>query len=261
MTIPIGIMSALALARDGFGFKLLPWLDAVITAYGILFDDLFLDIVLVSFEPLFALLKNWFDLNWNLYPHWKHGFVLLWLFFAAWERTALKPDAVQRWRDVPLWIWFFVAIGWISAGLIALVAGVLSGTVPLEHPAVLWWPMAGFGLFIAGAGARQDWLASRRDRKPWASALGITALFIVIGSALMALPMISNSRSPGLATLAILIGSLGVLSLLVGTLFPEGEGNTFWQKWLGGRSMLLGLDVLAVLGSAAIIVWIAQQFA
>ena len=166
ITIPLGILSALALARDGFGFKLLPFIDAIITAYGLLLDDLFLDIVLAIFEPIFDLLKNLFGWNWILYPHWKHAFVLLWLFFAAELREQYPLEWLKGRTPDPLLRWYKVqtAFMWVWGALAALIGGVAAGTVALDHPAVVWWPLAAYFLnegaiplywFLQGRGGKQ----------------------------------------------------------------------------------------------------------
>lgn len=142
--IALGIMSTLALARDGLAFKLLPFLDATISAYGALLDSLFLDIALEAFEPFFHFLANWLDWNWKLYPHWKHAWVLLWLYLAAQARS-INPPFIPGERYHPGW-YVFKASRWTWTAFAALIGAGLAGTVPLDHPAVFWFPLAGYFL-------------------------------------------------------------------------------------------------------------------
>jgi len=148
VTIPLGILSALGLARDGFGFKLFPFLDAIITAYGIVLDDLFLDFVLAIFEPIFNALNQWFGWSWTLFPHWKHGFVLLWLFLATEHRAYVPPSFV--WGREGIWSAVDAIVRWFWVALSALLGALLAGTIPLDHSAVFWWPVAMYFLYWSG---------------------------------------------------------------------------------------------------------------
>jgi hypothetical protein len=52
--------------------------------------------------------------------------------------------------------------------------------------------------------------------------------------------------APGLATLAALIGIIGGGSLFLGATDPDGQGESWWQKWLDSPITRIGLGVLGV---------------
>ncbi len=169
-------------------------------------------------------------------------------------------------------------VGWsgflfrfIWAGMCALIAGVMAGTLPLESPQIVLWPVAGIfayftGVSIADATLRVPGDGGRLDL------LGIEHLLMLVltgVSILVAVGMIPISLgvvmpelvAPGLVFLAALIGIIGVGFLMGGLIANDGSGEGFLQKWLTSPGARIGLDILSVLGGAATIVYIAQLLA
>lgn len=318
ITIPLGILSALALARDGLGFKLLPFLDAIITAYGLLLDDLLLEIVLAIFEPVLNVLKTWFDWNWNLYPHWKHTFVLLWLYYASALRSAM-PERLNPRRRAR------IAFRWASSAIIALIGGVCAGTAPIDQPAVLWWPVAMYFLFAAV----DHFVFAFRSRKQLVDgllALAVAVPFMGLAAGWIELPIVAGpsplfwwaiagyfaygvgtavtsaafqhqtsthlagavmmlaiaatavalglgvlpgpewltfrlSPSPGLANLVAFVVIIACWHAFFGLLALARGHEGFLLSAFRSPRMRLALDILAVIGGAAIIVYLAQLMA
>lgn len=262
ITIPLGIASALALARDGLGFPLLPFLDALITIY----DDNFKEVVLIVFEPILALFREWFDWSLNLYPHWKYCFVLQWLYLASWNKAFFPVQKT-----------FVVALASAWAAISAIVAGLLAGSVPLDHPGVFWWPMAGIGMFFAG-GSAIDAAFDREDGETPLSRFGFMGLSMIVATAvasLLALKLIpneapavfNNTGSPGLALLATLIGGLGLaMSVLIAVMAAIGfhligrDSDNFWERFIGIPVAPAGLEIAFVLGNAASLVYVSSFF-
>lgn len=257
--ILLGIMSALALARDGLGLRLFPFVDAIVTTYGLLLDDLFLDMVLAIFEPALNLVKVWLDWNWSLHPHWKHAFVLLWLLFSSAARTS---DGLGN----RFW--------WVWGGVCALLTSVLAGTAPLSDPLVFYWPLAGFLLFASVRNTDENIGTLYRKRLPIPPFAGVAKflaaitlflllilLLTLIPIGLPPIPFFANSPSPGLATLTAFAAMVGMACVIAALIMLRGEGSTFLQKWLGDPNARLGLDILSVLGGAAAIVYLARLMA
>jgi len=132
LAIAAGIASAALMAVDSFKVPLDQAFVEVLEGIRELIGT-----VLWPFERVIVLpIVNWMNDQGfvvELYPHWKSSFVLLWLLFSSAARRAFFPAWQLIWT---LW-----------GGVCALVASVCAGTVPLDDPAVLWWPLAGFFLF------------------------------------------------------------------------------------------------------------------
>lgn len=253
LTIALGIMSATIMARDGLGFQLVPFLDAVISA----FDNAFKEIALRTFEPIiqavFALLRDWFDWRLELHPHWKYAFVLLWLLFGSSARAWYSRQASP-----------FRTLGrWTTAAVLSLLAGAFAGSAPLADPAVFWWSVAWFLLFLCALASMNPTFRYVSQTLPL---LSFGVIFFAVG-ALVALkfipvtiPFFQTSASPGLATLAAGVAAFAALFILLGARFAleRDNGNSFLREWHDAIPTRIGLDTLYVLGGAATLVWLSR---
>ncbi len=130
------------LARNGLGFRLLPFLDAVIEAYDSTFKDIALASVEPALKPIIEYINKTFDYDLRLYEHWKYSFVLLWLFFGSTARAASG-------MGTRITFYFY----WIWAGFCALVFGVATGTQPFDSGSLFWICVTSIMLFELGRAA------------------------------------------------------------------------------------------------------------
>jgi hypothetical protein len=81
-----------------------------------------------------AELRSFLKIDLHLYPHWKHVFIPMWLYFSANVRGELKKG--RKYLAVANVIWGFV---------LALVSSFAAGTVDLNNPNLLYlvFPMIG----------------------------------------------------------------------------------------------------------------------
>jgi hypothetical protein len=252
--IALGIVSATIMAQRGFEIS---------------FDEDFLGfldwvggIVSVPLAPLGALivrLLHSLGVEIELQEHWKYAFVLMWLLFGSFARANAAAELPGLAAFVFVW-----------GGFCALLSGVLAGTVPLSDPGVFWWPLACLGLFTVGPPA---WVATidRTQGGAWlgdfrislASLLWPMGVFILLPTVavLMLFSFFETTTAQGLASLTAWIGLMGLFFLIAGAFDRKGEGDTWWQKWLGSPVTRIGLDVLAVLGGAAFLTYAAHVLA
>lgn len=87
---------------------------------------------------------------------------------------------------------------------------------------------------------------------------GALALGIIPGPAWLAF---GYSPSPGLVSLAVFVAFLAALKLLWAFLNPEGADRSYLPRVFGDASAHIALDIFAVLGGAAIIVYLAHLIA
>lgn len=243
--IALGVASATLLAHSAFGIRFnedfLLFLDVVRDTIGV---------VVLPFELLIVKpgVRWLHEQGWVfvLYPHWKSAFVLMWLFFAATSRSDMDQ---KEWGDF--------AFMWFWAGASALVAGVMSGTVSQDHPAVLWWPMAGVLVFLTGrlVWRRALYHEGRSFARSFAFGMALSFCVLIVFFALAAIGIIPiplplrGVPSPGLVVLATLVAIIAAVYLLLGALIRRSD------------LVRIGLDTLAVLGGAAIIVYLAHLMA
>lgn len=241
LAVALGVMSALRLATDGLGFPLLPFLNAVVLIY----DNVLETIVALLIEPVisavFAMLpKPTFVDGSHLLSHWKHVFVLMWLFFGSFGRAYMRTTPGTFDRFPALW-----------GRLCAVLAGVVAGIFPPTSPAVFGLPALCFFLFTVGIyGATHG-----EQRARWGNTVGFTGLLWFLAMYLALDPsnparLQFTGSSPGLAMLAIFVTGLGLIYLVTGLVFEDERLNS--------RPARAGLEVLSILGGAAIIVYLAR---
>lgn len=138
----LGVIAAvLALtlfAWQGFHLPFGPVLTAIVEDYEKA-AAIFFRLVEPSIRAELAAWGAYFGWTLELLPHWKHAFVLMWLYFGA--------SAQDLWRAGN----WGSAIGFgLWGGLIALLSGVVAGTVPLDATSSnMAMPLAViFGVFV-----------------------------------------------------------------------------------------------------------------
>lgn len=268
-SILLGIASAVLLAHSGFGMRVnedfLLFLDVVRDAVGF---------VVLPFELLIVNpADHWLHeqgFEFQLHPHWKHTFVLSWLYYGAFARAAW----VMRWLSPPqssmgaTQVWIDSAFDWIAGFTCAITGGVLAGTVPLSTPLVFVWPLVAYALYrpvreVSALIALQlSRLASLIDGHYEAMTLHtgpatfLQQLSLAILAAVVGFGLVRSS-SPGLVSLIAFIGGVAVLYLRWGGAF----NRNWWRNLNREPQCRVGLDILSVLGGAAIIVYLAHLMA
>lgn len=272
LAIALGIMSALLIARDGFKVSLSAYVEVVATLY----DDALSEIVGVLFEPvvkaLFGKLRDWLAIELQLLPHWKHVFVLQWLVLGK------LAGVVAAWTELRGLTVFLAVWG----GLCALVGAAVSGALPLASLSIFLVPLVSMLLYFVGLRAVLYRLIDRHKlprpgllrRRTVTIAIGlafVTALFASVtpGAKLW---MFEGFESPGLAAVVFIVGLTATAMLIVGLVIPhllprlfpeivEGDERVTALKLVGVTVAGFGLDILAVLGGAAFIVWLGHALA
>ena len=137
-----------------------------------------------------------------------------------------------------------------------ILAAVYRETVPFaSNPAIFWSPFLVLSLYYVG-------LAASEGGFFWPQVIG-AAVYAALAARLVA-PLnllLETSPSPGLASLAAVVVIEGGVRILIGAYHRNGDGDAFWQKWLGDRTTRVGLDMLFVLGGATAIIYVAHQMA
>lgn len=104
VTVAVGIVSLLVLSRDGFSIQLQGFVDAVATAY----DDILKDIALATLEPfiasVLAVVRERWNISLQLYPHWKHAYVLLWLFLGSSIQVYMRAAPASFWEKATAYL-------------------------------------------------------------------------------------------------------------------------------------------------------------
>jgi hypothetical protein len=145
--IGLGIASAVLLAHSAFGIR---FNEDFLLFLGIVRDTI--GFIVTPFEVLIVQpVVRWLhEQGWalELHDHWRSAFVLLWLFNASEMRTNASPSFIFGGAGAGATI--RIPVRWAWAALTALLGGVLAGTLPLNYPAVLWWPVAAYFLYSSG---------------------------------------------------------------------------------------------------------------
>lgn len=249
--IAAGIASLSVLAWKGFEFALGDFLIAVLEYYEGEVGRLF-----ALLEPLInrqlSHLREWFGWNLQLYPHWKHAFILLWLYFGACARGYWQTGKAGSAAFVALW-----------GGLVALVAGAASGTVALGNARgsmfIALWPIAGVIVFELGYNA---WVATfDRDRRDtWLADFGALTGFTLTRIALPGLlalvvgaliPQVRALPNPGLSLLFALTVVLAA--------FWVWQGSRDKVRLLDDANSRIGFDMLTVIGGACVVVLLGMM--
>ena len=113
----VGALSVTILIKHGFEFGVSRTFDLVFTYY-----DALLGLLFSWVEPYISVGLTWlgdlFSLNLNLHPHWKHIFVLIWIYFFRDAATDFQKGFFGS--GVFLFVW---------GAIVALATSVASGVV------------------------------------------------------------------------------------------------------------------------------------
>lgn len=139
------------------------------------------------------------------------------------------------------------ALGWVHPPAVV-------GSSPI------FWSIAAYFIYLAG-------IAFIPFTTPYWSWVALLLALVAVASALAlgVLPEVRwldfrQSPSPGLANLAVFVAVLGAWYILYGFLEATGSAR-FLQRSFGSGFTRAGIDVLAVLGGAVIIVYLAHLMA
>jgi hypothetical protein len=234
--ILLGGISLVLLSRPAFGIQFAAAFEAILDVLGDSLSRFFAPLEYWVVVPVIEWLRS-FNLKIpHPAPYWHHAFVLLWL---------LHGSMARNWSRGKGWGNFLFLIIW--GGLTALVAGTMTGTVPLNSRAIFAWPLAGFVAFLAGDAARNAVLS----RGPWWQPLtfaAAAALFAYQGfdatkpmTAIFGL----DGPSPGLLVLAVFVGVGGLVFLLFG-LNDAASG----RAPIDNPVTSIGLDIIGSFGVA-----------
>jgi len=251
------------LAWRGFHFGFGPLLEGVLKFFANEASDL-IGLIEPFIKQRLVGLKPGDGWHLTLYPHWTYSFVLMWLLFGTLARTAW-------WEGNKITAIFLVLWG----GLVAIVAGALSGTVALEdatsNMVMAFWPIAGVVVFYLGydawftafsRGTGDTWLSTFEQGAEWVltrfALPGV--LVLVVGTQADKIPYVQTLASPGLTLLAALVVAAALYFLWRGaTSSRYDDGKTPWQRFLTNGDTHAALDMLSVMGGAAIVVWLGLK--
>lgn len=129
----------------------------------------------------------------ELRTHWHNAFVLLWLYSASYTRAVapISDIRIGDARSVAVAARRLMRWAWVT--LASLAGGALAGTVPIDSPAVLWWPVAAFFATWAGnffIDAIFDW--SRSDALRGVAVLPVPTAFVLLALERVALPTVGD---------------------------------------------------------------------
>ena len=236
LAIALGIVSAAIMAQRGFQISINEDFATFFSAV----DNLIGGVV----EPLHFVVGRVLDwlrsLGWNvphLQPGWKYVFVLLWLIFSSVARGQAAGKAASWRLRIFVWSW---------GGICAAIGGVLSGvTGDISTGAAFAYSLwcVGYLLWNLNTIGLRWWL--------WKS-FGVTGLFCLASTIYLLTFRPEVASGMGLAPVAIFALGAGLLWLLMGPI------DRNWLRSWNGRA---GVDILSVLGGAAIITLLAHELA
>jgi hypothetical protein len=182
---------------------------------------------------------------WPVAAFFLHLAAYIFIFLALWNRYTLLHFALDL----------------IFAGTFALLALGWLGVPAFASPAALyWWPMASWFAMLAGLSLIPRAFGQKTDLGVSygvvSAVLAAASLALALGAlAVPAWLVFEHARSPGLANLATFVTLLSVWQLVDHLIWFDDQ-----KGWLV-PPVRAALDVLTVLGGAAIIVYLAHLMA
>lgn len=176
-------------------------------------------------------------LHLHLYPHWKHVFILLELYFGSHVRSVRAERGI------------YATLFNLVLGLsLALVAGIGSGTVASEDTTssmlIAAFPVAAVVLYSFGTSARAA-IYFRKPGESWWHAfrifgrhtirIGAVGTAAVVGGMVLGkLPFVHLLQGSGLVLLFLLILALAFYRISVGAWYANhdrAEGQGWWERF------------------------------
>lgn len=240
------VPSLLFLGKNGLGFSLADVLDKLVRDWNEWLRDNIGILVEPYIEDLFRWLRETFGLPLHLQSHWQHVFIVMWLFLSAYGKAG-AGSVVDALFDRTTW-W---RLG--TALVVAFLSALAAGTVALTALGVLYWPVAGFYVFLAlnEAGGRPAVYLRR------ALSWGLTGLaFAWLVPA--GFPLFSGwAPSAALLGLVGLVLVFAIYLLFVGLPGHQAEGDE--HDWLSQRrsnpGTRIALLILTPMALAVLATW------
>lgn len=193
-------------------------------------------------RPLFSLGQAWgYDLA--LLPHWKYVLILTWLFATATERLVYRWP--EGWRPNLLW-----------GGISALAAGTLAGLVPAGDPRIMF--AIAVGLMLSHFAA---WVWEAvfdrvvQDFAIWdlLTPIAFIVILVLLNPDMPILPRDEfTSGAEVFGRLAYYWTYAGLLFAIFG-MFDTLADGPWWQRWRTSPIATAGLDLLAVVIGASLL--------
>lgn len=257
LTMAAGSFSIVLLIKQGFDIGFVVPLEMMLDYY-----HRMVGFLLGWAEPYLgaALAKvgSWFDFNLHLDPHWRHVFVLMWLYFGANARThwsmGIKGSGVFR----AIW-----------GGIIALVASVGSGAVSASDATSSMLaaaiPILGIVLFELSNSiwtatfhrkASTTWWQSLRAMARYdLSYLAIGLVGLTLGTQADKIPYLQQVPNPGLMFLGIFVIAFALFWIWLGTQSDSPSSFSHeGKRWRETGEARLGFAILTVILGATLFV-------
>lgn len=224
-----GTLSVVMLIKHGFDYGFVAPLQLVLDFY-----EQALHVLFGWAEPWIraqvAAIAAWLGLNLTLYPHWKHIFVLMMVWFGADARVIWTANL--RGSSI-----FYLSIGVFGALAASAVAGLVpveaGGASPIARALIVAPPIVGFLVYET---LRSAWSAiwGRYVAGGWwaqfAHDLGVGLFVLVVGAAALGLalvadqvPFLSEATNPALVILGAAVIVLAIYWLWWGTSFVKSR--------------------------------------
>jgi hypothetical protein len=260
--VVVGALALSALIVHGFGVAVGAPFGGVLDTY-----ELISQAVFGKFEPALEhglrIAQRHTGRELHLYPHWKHVFLLLWLYFLADLRSAIEQSK------------FVIAIILFLWGtLVALIASVGAGTVPLDgdapqfaHTVLVAFPVAGvtlhqiawclleaIGSRTPGESAATRFIMFLREEVLPIALGGLIAVALCYEAP--SIPLLAQSSDPGVALLIAALVVLAVFHLWRGGVYAALDrhpSESWWRTVSRTGSARLATFMLATLAGSALI--------
>lgn len=256
------IMSLVLLFKLGFDVSLVAPFKLMLNYY-----QQVVEFLLGWAEPYLRIVLKYLSdrmpIDLQLYPHWKHLFVPMWLYFSA--------DAKTIWRDQRKSLALFTA-AW--GGLVALAASVASSTMPLDAPSMLpmIFPAAGFVVYSSVTSAlsaisQSPGISQSPNRYTRWQIFSYYEIAFALGNALIAgvlifVGLLLQARHLGFSSLNIVLLILFVIAMALRNIvvsayiaaFDRAEGQRWIDRFRGLATQRHGFLILVSVGGAALFI-------
>lgn len=235
-----GTMSLVTLLWEGFSVGFGPVASLVLDYYQRL-----VALLLGWSEPylreLSVNLGRYVGIEIDLYPHWKHVFVLLMLYVGACVKSTWTEYDGGKAVSIFVCIWGVV---------VALVASVAAGTASLEERSasvlIAAYPISAVVVFELGLTA----IDAKYFRNEGIRFAAIGAVLLLAGSIVNGTTLLNGIPNVGLVVLITFVVILGLYWTLYGATDPQGVGDTRWKKFTSAAPTRLGLILLSSITGA-----------